>query len=131
LKGPDVAGAEIPNLIDELPLVAAAGALAEGATVIRDAAELRVKESDRIAAMAHNLAALGVRVEEQPDGMRVLGRARIRGGAETDSAGDHRVAMAMAILAPIAEAPIRIRGGACIATSYPGFWDDLDRVTGS
>ena len=128
LKGTDVAGDEIPNLIDELPLVGVAGALAEGRTVIRDAAELRVKESDRIATVCRGLQAFGVRVDEKPDGMVVEGTRRIRGGGDVDSYGDHRVAMCMAILALFADSPVRIRNVACIATSYPSFWEDLNTV---
>jgi 3-phosphoshikimate 1-carboxyvinyltransferase len=130
LRGTDVGGDEIPNLIDELPLLAAVGALAAGETRIRDAAELRVKESDRIATMAGNLRVLGADVEELPDGMVVRGAARICGGLEVGSFGDHRVAMAMAVLALFADAPVPIRDVACVATSYPTFWDDLERLAG-
>jgi 3-phosphoshikimate 1-carboxyvinyltransferase len=117
-------------LIDELPIAAVAGALAEGPTTIRDAAELRVKETDRIAAMSEALRAFGVRVEERADGMLVHGGGRIRGGVEVDSHGDHRIAMAAAVLALFADAPTRIKGVACIATSYPSFWSDLGRACG-
>lgn len=128
LKGTDVAGDEIPNLIDELPLVAVLGALAEGRTIIRDAAELRVKESDRISTVAAGLAAFGIKVEERPDGMTVHGGARPRGGAEIDSLGDHRIAMAMAILTLFADASVKIVHVACTETSFPGFWEDLGRL---
>jgi len=130
LKGIVVEGEEIPNLIDELPLVAVAGALAEGQTVIRDAAELRVKESDRIAAMAENLQRLGVPVQETTDGLTITGSARISGDAQLESYGDHRVAMAVAVLGLYADAPVQVRDTACIATSYPGFWEDMGRITG-
>jgi 3-phosphoshikimate 1-carboxyvinyltransferase len=129
LRGTDVGGGEIPNLIDELPLVAVVAALAQGTTVIRDAAELRVKESDRIATMARLLGALGVFVEERPDGMVVHGGQRIRGGIAADSAGDHRVAMCAAVLGLFADQPVRIVNTACVATSYPSFWTDLARLT--
>lgn len=129
LRGAETAGAEIPNLIDELPLVAVTGALGEGTTVIRDAAELRVKESDRIAVMARNLEAMGVRVAELPDGMRIEGcGGQPRGGCTLDSHGDHRVAMSMAIMAVFADRPVTIRGIECTETSYPGFWQTLERM---
>lgn len=124
-----VAGDEIPNLIDECPLVAVAGALAEGTSEIADAAELRVKESDRIAAMCENLRKCGVAAEEREDGMLIEGaRGRIAGGVAVDSHGDHRIAMAMAILALFAREPLLIRDVACVQTSYPGFWEDLERL---
>lgn len=126
-----IEGDEIPNLIDELPIVSVAAALADGDTVIRDAAELRVKESDRIAVMARNLTAAGVAVEEMPDGMVISGGSRIRGGMVADSFGDHRVAMSMAILGLFAELPITVTNEACIATSYPQFWDHLALLSGS
>jgi len=128
LNGTEVGGDEISNLIDELPLVGVAGALAEGKTVIKDAGELRVKESDRIATMCAGLSALGVDVEEKPAGMIVRGASRIRGGTEVDSHGDHRIAMALAVLALFADTPVRIVNTACVSTSYPGFWDDLERM---
>jgi len=128
LKATEIAGDEIPNLIDELPVAAVAASLAEGSTVIRDAAELRVKESDRIATMAKALKMLGVKVEERPDGMIVHGKSRIRGGAVIDSHGDHRIAMATAILALSADSPVRIDNTACINTSYPCFNDHLGKL---
>jgi len=125
LCGAEIGGAEIPNLIDELPIAAVAGALARGTTVIRDARELRVKESDRITSMVANLRALGISADEREDGMRVSGGATVRGNVDLDCYGDHRVAMAMAILALRASAPVRIRGVACVNTSYPEFWRHL------
>lgn len=125
LRATEIRGDTIPNLIDELPLAAVAGALAEGETVISDAAELRVKESDRIAVMARNLRATGVEAEEKADGMIVRGPADIRGGVEVESEGDHRIAMAMAVLALYAEKPVLIRNVACVATSYPDFWKHM------
>lgn len=125
LQGTEVGGDEIPNLIDELPLVAVAGAIAEGQTSIRDAAELRTKESDRIATMAANLALMGVQVEEKEDGLLVTGTTKLSSGSAVQSRGDHRIAMAMAVLALYAEAPVCINQVACIETSYPGFWKDL------
>lgn len=130
LTGTEVGGAEIPDLIDELPLVAVAGALAGGRTVIRDAAELRVKESDRIRSVVDNLTRLGVQVEERADGMVIEGAARVRGGVAVDSYGDHRLPMAMAVLAMTADAPVRMDDIACVNKSYPEFWDDLRKVGG-
>ena len=130
LRGTEVGGNEIPDLIDELPLVAVAGALAEGRTIIRDAAELRVKESDRIRSVVDNLTRLGVKVEETPDGMIIEGSARLKGGVTVDSYGDHRLPMAMSVLAMHADAPVRMADIACVNKSYPGFWDDLRKVGG-
>jgi 3-phosphoshikimate 1-carboxyvinyltransferase len=130
LRGTEVGGPEIPDLIDELPLVAVAGALAEGRTTIRDAAELRVKESDRIRSMAVNLTRMGVKVEEHPDGLVIHGPARIRGNVTVTSLGDHRIPMAMTVLALVADAPVRMEDIECVAKSYPGFWDDLGKVGG-
>ena len=130
LHGTEVGGAEIPDLIDELPLVAVAGALASGRTVIRDAAELRVKESDRIRSVVDNLSRMGVNVEERPDGMIIEGSARVKGGVVVDSYGDHRLPMAMSVLAMAADAPVRMDDIACVNKSYPEFWDDLRKVGG-
>jgi|APTNR8051073442_1049403.scaffolds.fasta_scaffold00346_30 3-phosphoshikimate 1-carboxyvinyltransferase len=130
LKAVEVGGADIPNLIDELPLVAVLGALAEGTTVIRNAAELRVKESDRIATMATNLRLLGVEVEEREDGMAIVGGGVLKPTSPVRSYGDHRIAMAMAVLATCAEEPVVINNVACVDTSYPGFWNDLKRIGG-
>jgi len=130
LKAVEVGGADIPNLIDELPLVAVLGALAEGTTVIRNAAELRVKESDRIATMATNLRLLGVEVEERDDGMAIVGGSVLKPTSPVRSYGDHRIAMAMAVLATCAEEPVVINNVACVDTSYPGFWNDLKRIGG-
>ena len=127
LRGTRVAGAEIANVIDELPIIAVAGALAEGDTEIRDAHELRVKETDRIAAMAENLRAFGVTVTEHDDGMTITGGATLN-GAKVDSYGDHRIAMACAILGLFAPGETTIEETACIATSYPTFQDDLHKI---
>jgi 3-phosphoshikimate 1-carboxyvinyltransferase len=130
LTGTEVGGREIPDLIDELPLVAVAGALAKGRTVIRDAAELRVKESDRIRSMADNLGRMGVKVEERPDGMVIEGPAKVKGSVTIDSHGDHRIPMAMSVLAFYADAPVRMDDVACVNKSYPAFWADLRKVGG-
>jgi 3-phosphoshikimate 1-carboxyvinyltransferase len=129
LVATEVSGDEIPNLIDELPLVAVAASLAKGVTVVRDAEELRVKESDRIDSVCRNLKKNGVIAEETPDGFRVTGGA-VTGGAVVESFGDHRIAMAMAVLALSAEKPIEIRDVACVATSYPTFWEHLALLAG-
>jgi 3-phosphoshikimate 1-carboxyvinyltransferase len=129
LSGVVMGGSEIPNIIDELPVLAVAGALASGVTEIRDAGELRVKETDRIAAVASNLRLMGVEVEEREDGMRIVGGARLR-GARLPSYGDHRIAMAFAVAGLFAEGETVIEGVECIGTSYPGFRDDLERVSG-
>jgi len=130
LRGTEVGGAEIPDLIDELPLIAVAGALAQGRTVIRDAAELRVKESDRIRAVATNLSRMGVQVEERPDGLVIEGPTKLRGNVTIDSYGDHRIPMALSVLALFAGAPVRMHDIDCVAKSYPGFWDDLRKAGG-
>lgn len=130
LKAVEVKGAEIPNLIDELPLVAVLGCLAEGVTEIRNAAELRVKESDRIATMANNLRLMGVDVEERPDGMAIKGPADLKPSGALRSYGDHRIAMAMAVLASYSTEKVVINNIACIDTSYPGFWSDFKSLGG-
>lgn len=127
MHGTTISGGEIANVIDELPVIAVAAALAEGETVIRDAAELRVKETDRIAAIASNLQAMGVPVEEQPDGMRIVGGSPLR-GAVLPSFGDHRIAMAFAIAGLFASGTTVIEDTGCVATSYPGFADTLRLV---
>jgi 3-phosphoshikimate 1-carboxyvinyltransferase len=116
----DLSGPLVVRTIDELPLIAVLGAFAEGETVIADAGELRVKESDRIATLAAGLSAMGVSVETAPDGMSVKGPAEIHGGA-VDSAGDHRIAMALAVAGLAAEGPTEISGWESAAVSYPGF----------
>lgn len=129
LRGTRIGGAEIPNLIDELPILSVAGALADGETEICDATELRVKESDRIAAMAAGLRAMGIRVQERADGMVIQGRARPEASDQLMSYGDHRIAMSLAVLALFADAPSTIHDVACVDTSYPGFEVDLKRLT--
>ena len=119
LKGVDVPPELVPLAIDEFPVLFAAAALASGATRVRAAEELRVKESDRITVMARGLEALGVQVKEAPDGLLIEG-GRIEGGT-VESAGDHRVAMAFAVAAARAREPVRILDVANVATSFPGF----------
>ncbi|MDF1861900.1 MAG: 3-phosphoshikimate 1-carboxyvinyltransferase [Verrucomicrobiales bacterium] len=127
LKATEIGGAEIPTLIDEIPILAVAAALAEGTTVIKDAQELRVKESDRISTVAENLRRMGVPVEEYADGMEITGVEKLK-GAEIHSLGDHRIAMAFAIAGLFAEGETVIRGVECIETSYPGFIRELDQL---
>lgn len=130
LKGVEVGGAEIPNLIDELPLVAVLGALAEGTTVISNAGELRVKEADRITCMVNNLKSLGVDVEEKEDGMIIRGPAKIAPTTAVRSFGDHRIAMSMAVLALYGSTPVVVNNVACVDTSFPGFWQYLRDLGG-
>jgi 3-phosphoshikimate 1-carboxyvinyltransferase len=130
LKGGVIEGAEIPLVIDELPMLAALGPFTEEGIEIRDAAELRVKESDRIAALAENLRRMGAKVEERPDGLKVEGRGAGKlHGAEIQPHGDHRIAMAFAVAALGAEGATTIRDAECAGVSYPTFYDDLARVT--
>lgn len=127
LRGTVIAGAEIPNVIDELPVLAVAAALAEGTTVIRDAAELRVKESDRLAVVAHHLLEMGADVTEHPDGLEIRGGLPLR-GARLDSHGDHRIAMAFAVAGLFAEGETVVENAACVETSYPGFVQQLQGI---
>ena len=129
LKGGVVEGEQIPLVIDELPMLAALAPFTEEGIEIRDAAELRVKESDRIAALTENLRRMGARVEERPDGLRVEGRkaGKLR-GAEIDPRGDHRIAMAFAVAALAAEGATVIRDAECAAVSFPAFFEELNRL---
>ena len=121
LHGIPIGGETVPRAIDEIPIACALAARATGTTRIRDAEELRHKESDRIATMAAVLRAFGVTCEEKPDGLDVEGRADALEPADVDSRGDHRIAMTASVLALVARAPSRIRDAGCIATSYPKF----------
>ena len=125
LKGTVIQGREVPQLIDELPILAIAGALASGTTIIRNAAELRVKETDRIAAIAHNLRIMGAQVIEMNDGLEIHGPAPLR-GARVASFGDHRIAMAFAVAGLFAEGETIVQDADCIRTSYPGFEQALE-----
>ncbi|HKX11761.1 MAG TPA: 3-phosphoshikimate 1-carboxyvinyltransferase [bacterium] len=124
LNATRIDGATIPRLIDEIPILCIAAAAARGKTEIRDAAELRVKETDRIAAMERELAKLGVKAQGQAEGIDVEGPARFQAG-DFESGGDHRVAMSMAIAATQASAPSRIHDIGCVRTSYPNFFEQL------
>jgi 3-phosphoshikimate 1-carboxyvinyltransferase len=127
LCGTTIEGTEIPNVIDEIPVLAVAAALAEGKTVIKDAAELRVKESDRLAVVAHHLRAMGANVEELSDGMIIQGGQALH-GARLESYGDHRIAMAFAVAGSFSDGETTITGTECIETSYPGFIDQLAKL---
>ena len=127
LAGATVAGADSAALIDELPVLAAIAPYTRDGIEIRDAKELRVKESDRIAAVARNLQAIGAEVQEWEDGLRVPGQQRLQ-GAEIDSCGDHRIAMAFAIAGLRAEGETRILGAQAADISYPGFFPTLEKL---
>jgi 3-phosphoshikimate 1-carboxyvinyltransferase len=125
LHGTEIGGELIPRVIDEIPLIALAAAVAEGKTVIRDARELRVKETDRISATVKELSRLGADIDELPDGMVIRGVKKLRGGA-CDSHGDHRVAMMLGVAALIAEGETVIDNAEVVNISYPKFWQDLE-----
>ncbi len=127
LKGTVIQGKEVPLLLDELPVLAVAGALAHGTTIIKHAQELRVKETDRIAAIAHNLRAMGAQVIELSDGMEIHGPAPLRGG-RVASFGDHRIAMAFAIAGLFADGDTVVQDAECIEISYPGFEGALEEI---
>jgi 3-phosphoshikimate 1-carboxyvinyltransferase len=125
LKGTVIQGKEVPQLIDELPVLAVAGALASGTTIIRHAQELRVKETDRIAAIAHNLRIMGAQVIEMNDGLEIHGPAPLH-GARVASFGDHRIAMAFAVAGLFADGETIVQDADCIRESYPGFETALE-----
>lgn len=128
LHGTVIEGDVVPRAIDEFPVICIAAACADGETVLKDAHELRVKETDRIAAMATNLRAFGVvAVEETEDGMRITGGNRLRGGT-VSSFGDHRIAMSAAVAALSAEGAITVDDVRCVATSFPNFFELLNQV---
>ena len=126
LKGIEICGDMVPRAIDEFPVISVAAALAEGTTTIRDAEELRVKETDRIDAMVSELGKLGGQVEGRPDGMVITGVEQLNGGTVT-SHGDHRIAMSLAVAALSARGSVTIEDAACTETSFPGFWDLLGK----
>jgi len=128
LKATVIQGKEVPRLIDELPILSVAGALANGKTIVRGAEELRVKESDRIAAIAHNLRTMGAQVAELSDGLEIHGPAPLH-GARVASFGDHRIAMAFAIAGLFADGETIIQDAECIRESYPGFEAVLEEFT--
>jgi 3-phosphoshikimate 1-carboxyvinyltransferase len=127
LKGIEIGGSVVPRAIDEFPVVSVAAAFAEGETIISDAEELRVKETDRIAAMVEQLSSLGVKLEPRADGMVIEGAGRLSGG-HVQSCGDHRIAMSMAIAALGSEGEVNIDNTGCTETSFPGFWELLQQA---
>jgi 3-phosphoshikimate 1-carboxyvinyltransferase len=127
LQGGEIPGELVPGLIDELPVLSVLGTQADQGLTFHGAAELRVKESDRIAVVAANLRRMGAEVEEFPDGLRVAGRQKLR-GAEIDTQGDHRIAMAFATAGLVAEGTTVIRDSACVDVSFPEFFETLERV---
>lgn len=120
LRGTTVGGELIPHLLDEIPALAVAAALADGETVISGAAELRVKEVDRLSALAGELVKLGVRLTEEPDGLHIQGGAQLK-GAVVSSRGDHRMAMSLAIAGLFADGQTQVQDVGCVETSFPGF----------
>lgn len=127
LHGTTVGGEIIPTLIDEIPMIAVMAAFAEGTTIIKDAKELKVKESDRILVMAENLSRMGADITPTDDGMIIHGGKPLH-GAEIDSYLDHRVAMSFAIAGLLCDGPLSIKGGDCVKISYPEFYEDLYRL---
>jgi len=128
LEGGEIPSGLIPRLIDELPVLAVIGTQTQKGLSFRGAAELRVKESDRLAAVAENLRRMGAELEEFPDGLGIAGRQALR-GAEVESYEDHRIAMAFAVAALVAQGTTLIRGSNCVDVSFPGFFEVLARVT--
>ena len=124
LRGTRIAGDLIPRLVDEIPILAVAAGSAEGETVVADAQELRVKESDRITSIIREFGPLGLEAEERPDGLVIRGGARWQAGRGARG-GDHRIAMSLAVIGLLADGPVEVGDTACTRTSYPGFWDDL------
>lgn len=127
LHGTTVGGEIIPTLIDEIPMIAVMAAFAEGTTVIKDAKELKVKESDRILVMAENLSRMGADITPTDDGMIIHGGKPLH-GAEIDSYLDHRVAMSFAVAGLLCDGPLSIKGWDCVKISYPEFYEDLYRL---
>ena len=127
LQGGEIPLELVPGLIDELPVLAVLGTQTEQGLSFRGAAELRVKETDRLSAVAENLRRMGAEVAESADGLHVAGRQRLR-GAEVSSYGDHRIAMAFAVAGLVAEGTTTIRDSACVDVSFPAFFEELERV---
>ena len=125
LHGTEIAGVMIPRILDEVPILVVAACFASGETVIRDAAELRVKESDRIATTVQELTRLGAHIEARDDGMVIRGTGRLTGAA-CQSHGDHRLAMSMAVCGILADGEVEVHGSNDAAVSYPSFWEDLE-----
>lgn len=130
LKDITIEGKMIPRLIDELPVLAVAMAAAQGTSVVKNAEELRVKETDRIRAIVEELAGLGVEIKENPDGFSVTGSRELLKGGIVNSRGDHRIAMSLAVAAQICEGETTIRNAQAVNISFPEFWDLLDQILG-
>ena len=130
LKGTEVSGEVIPRLIDEIPIISVLAVFAEGKTVIKDAEELRVKETDRIKAVVTEFERLGIEIKENEDGMEISGPQPVEGGIEVESYHDHRIAMSLAVLALNSKRGITINGSEIIATSFPNFKELLKEVIG-
>lgn len=128
LKATEIRGEEVPSLIDEIPVLSVAAAYAEGKTVFADAAELKVKESDRISTTVRALSSIGASAEPRPDGLAVVGSGgKPLAGGDVDAAGDHRIAMSMAVAGMAAASPVAIQGWESVSTSYPRFEEDYER----
>jgi 3-phosphoshikimate 1-carboxyvinyltransferase len=130
LRGTEVSGEVIPRLIDEIPIISVMAVFAEGKTVIKDAEELRVKETDRIKAVVTEFERLGIKIKEKEDGMVISGPQKVEGGIEVESYHDHRIAMSLAVLALNSKKGITINGSEIIATSFPNFKELLREVIG-
>jgi 3-phosphoshikimate 1-carboxyvinyltransferase len=128
LTATEISGDMIPKVIDELPVLVLAACFARGTTVVRDAGELRVKESDRIRATVEGLTSLGARVEESPDGMLIEGGGTLAGG-KCNSHGDHRIAMTMGVAGLLASGTTVVEGAQAASISYPGFWETLSSIS--
>lgn len=127
LRGAMIKGEKTLRALDEFPILCVAAALASGETIITDAKELRVKESDRISVMVQELSKMGVQIEEFPDGVRIVGKGRIQ-GAVCDSHGDHRVALSLSVAGLVAKGETMVRNTECIETSFPGFYPLLESL---
>lgn len=129
LKGVKIEGEIIPRLIDELPVLAVAMAVAEGESEVREAGELRIKETDRIAAICGELGKMGVAITELEDGFRIKGKEHQLQGVRVNSHGDHRIAMSLAIAALVAEGETTIDNAEAVSISFPSFWDTLEKIS--
>lgn len=130
LAAVEIGGDEIPKLLDEIPIIAVAACFATGTTIIRNAKELRYKESDRINTTVSQLARLGASIEERPDGMVIHGNNKLE-GTSVESYGDHRLAMALAVAGLLSSGETVVKGAESVMISYPRFWDHLDELTNS
>lgn len=127
LRGIEIGGSMIPRLIDEIPVLAVAMCLAEGESVIRDAGELKMKETDRISTVFEGLRLMGAKIEERPDGLRIQGQPKLRGG-NVKAYGDHRLAMAWAVAGMLSQEGTSVEGIDAASVSYPNFLQDLESI---